>query len=72
MADTYKFMFKLQKTFIIFAIMLSLFGNITYAAISAVSENSVYPQKFEIWNNGSYSGISSLLVYDTDDLYINI
>lgn len=72
MADTYKFMFKLQKTFIIFAIMLSLFGNITYAATSAVSENSVYPQKFEIWNNGSYSGISSLLVYDTDDLYINI
>ena len=63
---------KFQKSVIIFTMLLSLFGTIICETASAVSENSVYPQKFEIWNNGSYSGIFSLLVYDTDDFYINI
>ena len=41
-----------------------------------VCEEVSFPQKYEIWNNGEYSGISSLLEYNISnidsDLYINI
>ncbi len=41
-----------------------------------VYENVTFPQKYEVWNNGEYTGISLLLAYDVSNikpvLYINI
>ncbi len=52
---------------------VELWADVTDRIKITVFEDTIFPKKYEIWNNGEYSGISSLLTYyNPDNLYINV